>query len=867
MSEQIVPKPHLAEQNVELSSPEERESFEGQKVLVIGGPDAHGVSMAVTSAQYLEKRGAEATINIGSPVIREGKGATHPGAFYSKTLPALNLEGYDRAIITDIPLDFKHLEQSEEELIKLTERLNAERQRRNLPPLEHPVFFLDHHSTTKFQKDTSSIAIKTVSTAQECRLGSEQSQAARIGAICDRDAATLPVTEEEMVLAKGLDAAVRPDPGDAKPVLSKNATEEDTQVHQQALIGWEERAQARLMQAAERLKAGDWDYFKQEAERLSRVEVPTASGFGEIAIVDTQDLTGKFAVLKLMEMAIENNGVDATPYALGVLRDVRDEKMGREQADIVSVIRHWTREDLPSVEDVLVERFGEEFIERYRVYGAENAKTIRLPVNDHETARIAASIVEAFAGREMPDFSKVRSVVMCGDPNSGKSVFSTIFRESLKNLGVKVSHLDLDKAAPTPTWYLDAEVGYKEAEFQFAQGKIPQEKLDEAKRALEEAAEKRRGMKRPWSIELAEEAKQEILWEAQQEGVDFVIGDIGGGRIKKDENGKTVKITRLTAENARILEGTDAVLIVSNNPEGAAEWKRLIEMGVDPETGVRIERDTPIEIIGMYQSILEGTTQKVAGNGNENGVITNLDRSKAERKYNPAIFTTAMFVSEAVDRRILHEQAEQVRNPYQQELRQVADEYTRKLLERLPEGTVVDLGGSLLSNTALRGHNDIDLRILLPAEWTSEEKIREVSQAIADLVPFQKDRPVGSPENQQFAVMHQLNFEQEGIEGEAELEISVRPAEGYVGFAKFQSSLPQELLDRYVVLKDATKERKQEYKKVKEQFYAMTRWLHARGYWDEQGEIAGTQPDLEQAEKLFWGDNLDEVLTRSTPEI
>lgn len=39
----------------EIECPENKENFEGQKVLVIGGPDAHGVSMAVSSAQYLEK--------------------------------------------------------------------------------------------------------------------------------------------------------------------------------------------------------------------------------------------------------------------------------------------------------------------------------------------------------------------------------------------------------------------------------------------------------------------------------------------------------------------------------------------------------------------------------------------------------------------------------------------------------------------------------------------------------------------------------------------------------------------------------------------------------------------------------------------
>lgn len=648
--EQFRPPVERAERIEGIECPEDKENFEGQKVLVIGGPDAHGVSMAVTSAQYLEKRGAEAIIYVGSPVIREGKGATHPGAFYAKTIPELNVGGYDRVVISDIPLDFRDLPNSEKAIAQLDERVQEDTQKRGQPPIEHSTFYIDHHSTTQFSAPRESVVIKNVPIAEACKLGGEKTTIGRIGAICDRDSATLPITEEEMILARGLDAAVRPDPDDERPKLPKNATEEEKQTHQEQLRAWEDRAQARLEETIKRLKAEDWDYFKKEAERISKVEIPTSSGFGQIAIVDTQDLTSKLGVLKLMEMATENAGVEKTPYAIGVLRELGDVKMGREPSDVVTIIRHWTRENLPSVEEIITRHFGEEFIEKYKMYGAKNAKTIRLPVNDRETAKIAAELVEAFAGQEMPDFSQVRSVVMCGDPNSGKSVYSTIFREALKNLGVQVAHLDLDKAAPTPQWYLEAEIAAKEAELRFSQGKLSQEKLDEAKQKLEEAAEKRRAMKRPWSIDLAEEAKQELLAAARDKKTDFIIGDIGGGKIKKDENGKIVKITRLTAENARILEGTDAVIIVSNNPQGAAEWRKLIEAGIDPETGVQIQREKPIQIIGIYQSILEGNVQETAS-GERTGIITNLDRSKAEKKYNPAIFTTAMFVSEAVERR------------------------------------------------------------------------------------------------------------------------------------------------------------------------------------------------------------------------
>lgn len=215
----------------------------------------------------------------------------------------------------------------------------------------------------------------------------------------------------------------------------------------------------------------------------------------------------------------------------------------------------------------------------------------------------------------------------------------------------------------------------------------------------------------------------------------------------------------------------------------------------------------------------------------------------------------------------LHTLAEQARNPYQAQLREIADEYSKNLIKILPKGSIVDLGGSLNSNTALRGHNDIDLRVLLPKEYATEEKIREISAAINNIVPFQKVRPVGSRGNEKFAVMHQLEFEREGIEGKIEIETSIRPAEGYVGFAKFQSTFPQELLDEYVVFKDRTKQEKERYKKVKGQFYAMTRWLYSQNYWDKNGNVVGEPAVLEEAKKMFWGDKLEDVISKPQPEI
>lgn len=648
-----------------ITNPEDKENFEGEKILVVCGPDAHGISMGVTSAEYLKERGARPIIYAGSPVIRKGEGATHPGAFYSKTLPKLDVGEYDRIVIADIPLDFRNLKLSKQELIRLSERIDQGRKKRGLPKQKTNIFFIDHHGTTIFEEvwegqkeeapppskniENYGVTIKLVETAEACRLGSKESKIARIGAIADRDPKTLPVTDEEMLLARGLDAAVRPDPDDPKPEIPpKEVREEKRKFYEKSLKEWENRVQARLKLAIKKLQEGDWNYFKKEAEKVGKIEIPLATGFGQVAIVDTETLSPKWGVLKTMELAIENQGIEKTPYAIAVLRQLKDVKMGREEADVISIIRHWTREDLPTVEEVLKKHFGEKFIHEHKIYGAKNAKTMRLSPNNIETAKMAAKLIEVFGGKELPDFSGVKSVIMCGDPNSGKSVFSTIFREALKNLGVKVSHLDLDKAAPTPSWYLDAEIAYKKAQQEFDQGKITEEKLENTRKLLKEAVAKRKAMKRPWSIDLAEEAKKELLDEKKKKEVEFVIGDIGGGKIKKDEKGNIVKITRLTAENAKILEGTDAVIIVSNNPEGAKEWQKLIENREDPETGVKIQREKPIKIIGIYQSVLEGNIQRIPGARDEAGVITNLDRSKAEKKYNPSIFTTAVFISKAI---------------------------------------------------------------------------------------------------------------------------------------------------------------------------------------------------------------------------
>ncbi|MFH0770091.1 MAG: CRISPR-associated protein Csx3 [Candidatus Peregrinibacteria bacterium] len=207
-------------------------------------------------------------------------------------------------------------------------------------------------------------------------------------------------------------------------------------------------------------------------------------------------------------------------------------------------------------------------------------------------------------------------------------------------------------------------------------------------------------------------------------------------------------------------------------------------------------------------------------------------------------------------------EADKLRNPHQHKLKAIAKEYMERMRQKLPDGAIIDLGGSLRSNTALKGHNDIDLRVLLPTGADDEAGVRAASSAIAEIVPFQKVRPVDSPPHQKFAVMHQLNFHRDDIEGEVEIEVSIRPAEGYVGYARFQETLPQDVLDRYVLLKQQAVASKPAYKKVKALFYAMTRWLYAKGYWNAEGQVVGNPRDMEEALRTFWGSSLEEVMSK-----
>lgn len=176
-----------------------------------------------------------------------------------------------------------------------------------------------------------------------------------------------------------------------------------------------------------------------------------------------------------------------------------------------------------------------------------------------------------------------------------------------------------------------------------------------------------------------------------------------------------------------------------------------------------------------------------------------------------------------------------MRNPNTARVLKIADEFASRLRQAVPN-CQVELGGSLRSNTMLVGHQDIDLKVLVPQGQDNEAGIRAISAAIAEILPFEKVRLFGSKEegDETFAVVHQLELD-DPIAGSIEVECLVCRGAGYVGFAKLQAQLPAWILDAYVEAKWAALQTgdKAQYKAVKAEFYALTRALYRSGYFAE----------------------------------
>ncbi|MEI7653549.1 MAG: hypothetical protein WCJ70_04765 [bacterium] len=181
----------------------------------------------------------------------------------------------------------------------------------------------------------------------------------------------------------------------------------------------------------------------------------------------------------------------------------------------------------------------------------------------------------------------------------------------------------------------------------------------------------------------------------------------------------------------------------------------------------------------------------------------------------------------------LAQRAQELRHPHMTHLQELAQGYKNILLERV-SGAQFELGGSLVSNTCLAGHQDIDMKLLIADSPEGDEAaLRRASSAITDIIPFQKIRMYGGEgEQQAFALAHQTEIE-DPLVGKVDVELLVCPARVYVGYAKYQAQLPQWMLDAYVIAKhDALMSGdKGAYKAVKRDLYAQTRALYHQGFF------------------------------------
>jgi len=535
------------------------------RFLVVAGPDAHAVSMAVTTKKHLVNLGAEVEVFCRFP-------QTHPRTFWGvrarsgepapmDELTTRAQKGeFDEVVILDLPFDVRGAEASRQKLAVLAAVV--------------PVVYVDHHATSDTVEEIPGVTFKLVEKAEDCCLGEELPQVRRLGAICDRDEAALPITAFERRLAAGLDVAVRPD------WKLQEGSEE-------AL----ENGFARLQEAMRQLEAQNWPYFLAQSGNLP--PSPVAAALGNVAVVETTYIPGSW-VLKLMEKSMVELGCT---YAIGIGREIPDTKSGRPdiKEDLVTVIRNWEAVKEPHVVDVLAEVLGEDFT---GWWGAPDAQLKRIEPDAVKTAMLAAKILAALAGTQLPDFTGVRRIGVGGAPHSGKSTFMKNLEEALALYGVSVFRARTDLAAPDPRWFLEAEEA-------FARGEIGEAQL-EAVRA------RRQALKRPWTMRLADKAYRMVALATRG---DFVLADMPG------------KITEITS---RIAEACDSAFIVARADQvlEMAAWRKFFE-----ERGIRV--------LIEFTSVLEGEQQFMDTRAS---MVTELDRAKA-RPTNPVISIIALLMA------------------------------------------------------------------------------------------------------------------------------------------------------------------------------------------------------------------------------
>lgn len=176
----------------------------------------------------------------------------------------------------------------------------------------------------------------------------------------------------------------------------------------------------------------------------------------------------------------------------------------------------------------------------------------------------------------------------------------------------------------------------------------------------------------------------------------------------------------------------------------------------------------------------------------------------------------------------LSERAAEFRNPYTEKLVAYATEQGEALVKACGvEGARWVLGGSLAYNAALKGGNDIDLRLLVPGEREDGSDAKEaIDKVWSVLVEEAKDdktfetRLIEKDGERPNYIRHTRRIVKlDGVEGEVELSWNVQSKASYKSLSEVAKKLPREVIDRYVIAKGEAKAKgEKEYRAVKEEF-------------------------------------------------
>lgn len=134
-------------------------------------------------------------------------------------------------------------------------------------------------------------------------------------------------------------------------------------------------------------------------------------------------------------------------------------------------------------------------------------------------------------------------VGVLGDPNCGKSVLSLALNHYRRQLGIRGWRLDCDGASPTPDWYLSS-----------------------LETNPEEAKEKRRAIKRPWTEAMEDQIAKRL--HRLRDFFDIAIADLPGGDHSKSPPERVPKHREV------ILKEVDAFILLERvDRPTIAEWE------------------------------------------------------------------------------------------------------------------------------------------------------------------------------------------------------------------------------------------------------------------------------------------------------